>query len=102
MGLTLVNQAFTLGILIYSFALFVVPWLDASLPVGYRVCGGATLAPECDEHRREAQDSIDLTGADTGGFVLSRRFPEVSAVSIARDAQRRVAPCHRHGVGLSR
>jgi MFS family permease len=27
-GLTLVNQAFTIGILIYSFALFVVPWLD--------------------------------------------------------------------------
>lgn len=27
-ALTLVNQALTLGILIYSFALFVVPWLD--------------------------------------------------------------------------
>lgn len=27
-GLTLVNQALALGIMIYSFALFVVPWLD--------------------------------------------------------------------------
>ena len=27
-GLTLVNQAMALGIMIYSFALFVVPWLD--------------------------------------------------------------------------
>ena len=27
-ALTLVNQALALGILIYSFALFVVPWLD--------------------------------------------------------------------------
>ena len=28
LGLTLVNQAFTVGIIIYSFALFVVPWLE--------------------------------------------------------------------------
>jgi len=28
-ALTLVNQAISIGILIYSFALFVVPWLDA-------------------------------------------------------------------------
>ena len=28
-ALTMVNQAVTVGIMVYSFALFVVPWLDA-------------------------------------------------------------------------
>ena len=28
-ALTVLNQAISVGILIYSFALFVVPWLDA-------------------------------------------------------------------------